>query len=38
MLAHDFEQSRPFDIDKIKLKPFLSRLMIKTARLMAPLQ
>lgn len=38
MLAHDFEQSRPFDIDKIKLKPFLSRLMIRVARLMAPLQ
>jgi len=38
MLIHDFDLSRPFDIDNIKLKPFLSQLMIRAARLMAPLQ
>jgi len=38
MLIHDFELSQPFDIDKIKVKPFLSQLLIRAARLVAPLQ
>ncbi len=38
MLINDFAQSKAFDINNIKLKPFLSQLMIRTARLMAPLQ
>lgn len=38
MLKHDFSLSQEFDVNKIQLKPFFSRLVIKAARLMAPLQ
>ena len=38
MLKQDFSLSQQFDINNFQLKPFFSRLVIKAARLMAPMQ
>ncbi|TNF83203.1 MAG: cardiolipin synthase [Acidobacteria bacterium] len=38
MLEADFARSQPIDPDVLKQKPFLFRLAVRTARLMAPVQ